>query len=187
MSSVGVEAWVFFQAWGFIGVKRKFSGKSFPGCEQFASIHRGYTRLQGDFYGTVQEETSMLINMWDQNCLFLPVNLKKGSWDFSLGRSGTCSSDQIWKTKQNKTFKYTCLMQFWKGEGGGIVFFKWLIARVGSFSQCQMPGGRFFLLFKNRCSEGGVPEQCGLRMCFCLRLLSGDQTEQPAPLEKSII
>jgi len=46
-----------------MGVRRKFNRKSFPGYEQFADMHRGYTSVQGDFYGTVQEETNMLINV----------------------------------------------------------------------------------------------------------------------------
>jgi len=57
------EAVRVFESRAFMGVRRKFNRKSFPGYEQFADMHRGYTSVQGDFYGTVQEETNMLINV----------------------------------------------------------------------------------------------------------------------------
>lgn len=44
-------------------MERKFSGKNFPGCELFAKMCRAYTRVEGAFYGRVQEEMSMLINV----------------------------------------------------------------------------------------------------------------------------
>lgn len=44
-------------------MKRKFSGKGFPGCELFVNMCRAHTRVEGGFYRTVQEEMSMLMNV----------------------------------------------------------------------------------------------------------------------------
>lgn len=75
-----------------------------------------------------------------------------------------------------KKKKVNIILQFWGRELLNDKFDR------GEFCYCSQDC-HCFLLFKNICCEGGVPEQ-GLRVCFCLYLLSGDQT---APLEKSLI